>query len=241
MANHTPLLYVIVLLLATVGIMGRPDKFSTLRRRGRHSLLHTDAQNWSNAVLLARGLPPRKPRAFFSPTRIAREPQPSVLPGPITYSGKLKVVQRASGGKEGYVSTDFTPEHGFGLTNTASKVMEVQFTHAASGPFDIAITSPSTHPNLGFAGNLVSGTSIATCTATNQSQLILPRVGKWLATSSDLYINHYIALAPAGSVPSIVGNSNSLIQESESAIWTFDPSTRKLTASWINADTSQFF
>jgi len=165
----------------------------------------------TNAARMRAGFPPLKPRSLQPPSRVvrARNPYPStVYPNPVT--GYIQVKRANDSTLEGYVKKGCNITSLLGLTHNDDDRMSITFTPI--NPFNIAINNPpGPYAFLGFAGNNLTG---------NLS-------------------NYMVETHPtsSGSRPLPVGNSfNSTVQNSESAIWSYDSQRRRLTPRWINSD-----
>ncbi|KAF8910718.1 hypothetical protein CPB85DRAFT_1435187 [Mucidula mucida] len=188
----------------------------------------------TNAKRMARGLGPAAPnfeRATVlpgrrhNPTRMgsARRSTPS---GSASFTG-IKVTRADNGGFVGFVKKVFinnSSSKRYGVTtNTANALQVTPFMNQNSyTTIDLQEPNPtdSSHPLLGA---VVAGSS------TNDN----------LSSGSANYCqltgtSHTAANAPA----SAAGNSFSS-SKSESMIWTYSTSTQKITAQWVNTDSSK--
>ena len=67
--NNSSILSLLLVLLACLGVLGSPS-YRTFNKRSQVAARNADADTWSNAERLARGLSPRKPGNLFNPTRV---------------------------------------------------------------------------------------------------------------------------------------------------------------------------
>ncbi|KAF8910728.1 hypothetical protein CPB85DRAFT_1435195 [Mucidula mucida] len=188
----------------------------------------------TNAKRMARGLGPAAPnfeRATIlpgrrhSPTRMgsARRATPS---GSASFTG-IKVTRADNGGFVGFVKKVFinnSSSKRYGVTTGAGSALQVTPVMNQNSYTTIDLQEPyptdSSHPLLGA---VVAGSS------TNDN----------LSSGSANYCqltgtSHTAANAP----PSAAGNSFSS-SKSESMIWTYSTSTQKITAQWVNTDSSK--
>ncbi|KAF9533268.1 hypothetical protein CPB83DRAFT_846162 [Crepidotus variabilis] len=172
----------------------------------------------SNAVRLARGLPPRSPkfRRYLpgrrSPTIVARGPSPSNNP-----TGTVIQVTRADNGAlVGYVPNHYvnSATNRYGVTSDMSSALKVSYN---GGELTETNAPDAAHP---FLGAVVGP-------ASNSNDLSTGSPDYALLTGS----SH----TAAGSPPASVGNSYSG-QNSESTIWNYNSASHGLTAAWINTD-----
>jgi len=171
----------------------------------------------TNAERFARGLPPLSPKRKASGTESAKRStiSPSLY-SPSLYSGSIKV-SKTNGDAVGFMSKDLQSGL-YTLDTSVDNTLAVTFTTKASGTSDqIEIRDASNHrissPYIG--GVIPSGGNLGPGSA-NYVQIV--------------GVDH----TNSGALPaSSIGNGGI-----ESSIWTYDSSTNKIAAQWINYDSS---
>jgi hypothetical protein len=175
-----------------------------------------DTEDWSNGRLLAAGLKLRTPRTLYNPSRVMarqRISQPSGIPQKQCYI-KVVRVNHDQGNWDKYVSKDHVNNnHYYGVAEPVAKRMTIQFNPLSPGPFNLDITTLSTYPHFGFAGETLGNNNVFYATDTSPTS--------------------------PGSTPQAVGNSLAPgVPKSESAIWFYDSSTSRFTAQWVQPNGS---
>ncbi|KAF9521735.1 hypothetical protein CPB83DRAFT_865282 [Crepidotus variabilis] len=184
-----------------------------------------DSKQLTNAVRLARGLPPRAPqfRRFFPGVRPNPFNASASNPNLATILGIIQITRFDDGELVGYVSRELNSIPGsaassqtLAITTTLMTALNVKFTPNDS-LFEITALDGLNplYPFLG--GAATSATSVD------------------LVSGSPNFV--YITGSSSADVgpPTVVGNSYGSVP-SESSIWNYDKSTREITATWINAD-----
>lgn len=173
----------------------------------------------TNADRLARGLSPLSPVRRSTGTDSARRSVSSPLP-PTTVTGRLQVRYVNGGSNAGFVRNweGGAPISGVSFLG-GDEELQVSVTYSPTSPtgLDILATNPK------FAAPFYVGASGG--------------LKKYESNSGDTLGFTNVGQTQPGSIPTQVGSVSSLV---ESAIWTIDPSTKKLTATWINGDGSSF-
>ncbi|KAF9038436.1 hypothetical protein BJ165DRAFT_387077 [Panaeolus papilionaceus] len=185
----------------------------------------------TNAQRLARGLPPRPPKFMrdrdlrrATPVLEARHnnggggppnppnPRPSPQP-PVTWTGKLQVRSQSDGSSRGYVRnwSGSAPISGINFLSGSEPDLEVSITFKPQSPkqLDILATNPA------FTAPFYVGAGGSNLVPKERSVLSFTNVKK----------------TPPGGRPGPA--------KVESAIWSLDTTTKKLTALWINEDGSE--
>jgi hypothetical protein len=176
----------------------------------------------SNAQRLARGLPPRAPKfgrnlpgvpqlidGAATPVGAAKRSTPSSTTGTTTYTGRLLVrFDDPTYGNAGHVRNWSEEDPISGVNFFPNEDLYVSFTVSGSTPFSILATNP-VFPAPFYVG--ATGSTTAN-----------------YGPSSVLDFTNVPQTAP-GAQPGSTGGI-------ESAIWTFDASSQKLTANWVNPD-----
>lgn len=175
----------------------------------------------TNADRMARGLSPLSPANLrrASGTDTARRGIVSPTP-PTTETGRLQVRYQSGSGNAGYVRnwSGGAPISGVSFLG-GDEELRVSLTYTPSSPTQLNILA--TNPKfpapyyVGAAGGL----------------------NKYESSSGNVMSFTNVDQTQPGSIPTKPGTSSSYV---ESAIWTFDPSTKKLEATWINGDGSVF-
>ncbi|KAF9522545.1 hypothetical protein CPB83DRAFT_911268 [Crepidotus variabilis] len=180
----------------------------------------------TNAVRLARGLPPRAPqfRRFLPGIRPRTSNASAPDPGPATVSGVIQITRFDDDGEfVGYVSRELHAIPG-----------------SAANSQTLAIT---TKLSTALTAKLTPTDSLFEITALDGLNPSYPFLGgaATSATSVDLVSGspNFVYITGSSSTdvgpPTVVGNSYGSVP-SESPIWNYDKSTREITATWINAD-----
>jgi hypothetical protein len=162
----------------------------------------------TNAARFQHGYGPMKPRSMMGPSRVMAARDAQPSLTPVT--GTIEV-RNAGGLTMGFISKTFGTK-GFGLATSPGDEMSVTFTPVS--PFSMKINNPSTsYSYLGFDGGD-------------------------LTSPIDDRKNFLVGTNPTapGSRPVNVGAVNG--GKTESAIWSFTPLSRQLTAQWVNLDFS---
>ncbi|KAF9006141.1 hypothetical protein BDQ17DRAFT_1423840 [Cyathus striatus] len=170
----------------------------------------------TNAQRLARGLPPLPPKFVRSPTAttVAKRQVSAV---PLIFRGKLEVRSPPDNLVQGCVRNWETVGTISG-TNFGGACLEVSMTVDISGqgPADIVSTN-ALFPDPFYVG--------AGSTVTQNNPILLPSLKNAVAFTN--VERTYPESAPAVSPRNIFV---------ESAIWSINPSTGKLSAQWVNPD-----
>lgn len=183
----------------------------------------------TNAVRMARGLAPLKPRFETSrtlpgradePSRVitARNDQPSVV---CKTGGSIKIVKAGTSTCVGYIDKDWCSGGGdrFGITNSANSHLHADFCTNGANPIDLKLTNgpSSTYNKLGFVKGASSG-------------------GVDLSTSNYNYaVCTGVISTGAGSKPTTLVNSYNPNAGAESTVWIYSQSNGRLTPTWINS------
>ncbi|CAE6436450.1 unnamed protein product [Rhizoctonia solani] len=243
----------LTLVIAATAVAAQPGKrapslnppLSTLHEVKWEELPPAPIEALTNAKRFARGLPPLNPRRR-NPNRgvdhgavharratpVASAPRSETSPVARTLNKCKILVKNTSTGQElGYISKNWNKYAEYGpLESSQDNALEVSFSASPdtrTDRIDLLATngkSPA-HPFLGAAVGY--GSSDENLGAGSPNYLVL--VG---ATQT-----------PAGSSPSNEANNSfsevsNVESASESAIWSYDPSSRVFTAEWVNTDGS---
>ncbi|KAJ7689569.1 hypothetical protein B0H17DRAFT_1066183 [Mycena rosella] len=180
----------------------------------------------TNALRFARGLPPLPPRAL-RPTRVDHAARGG--PSPIAISSQAIQITDLSGNFVGYVS--HTPNYvgEYGPTTDINQALSMSATVPADGtPF--SILTPLGNPAYPYFGGVhTSSTPQGTSLTATSSNYV------WIAGTSE---------TSAGSVALAQGNAwtayENIQRDIESAIWTYNFTTKQIIPRWVNADGSEY-
>ncbi|KAF4610884.1 hypothetical protein D9613_006967 [Agrocybe pediades] len=184
----------------------------------------------TNAQRFARGLPPAPPKfmrdlalrkgRIGTPVLRSRNPLTSPLP-PVTLNGKLQI-RSQSGTSMGNIRNWSGSGSISGLNFLGPDedlLVRLSYSPTYTSKLSILTTNPAFPAPL-YVGAAISSSSVVS--------------GFSSTTSNSMgFTNDDLTSAGAGPAKSSAGDAYV-----ESAIWSFDPSTHKLTAQWINADST---
>ncbi|KAI9059839.1 hypothetical protein FKP32DRAFT_1605769 [Trametes sanguinea] len=197
-----------------------PSRVKSLRSRA--------PEKWTNAQRLAAGLPPRAPRTYKRVTSTVADPlapapvkrtAPSPSPSPfahskpaVSYTGRI--VARHPG-KDDVVGFLRAPSSGVALGNNESSTTVTFKTPGGNSLFSITnVTSSDAEASSTQEASLIGASGTSALGAGSANAVTLETVKQ---------------TAPHAR-PALTGG--------ESTIWTFDVSTKALTAHWVNPDGS---
>ncbi|KAF8159454.1 hypothetical protein B0H34DRAFT_703569 [Crassisporium funariophilum] len=192
----------------------------------------------TNAQRLARGLPPNPPkflRDFLravgvrSPTPVASSkrtltsPVPPTEEPPVTLTGRLEIRSKVDGGRLGRIRN--WPGGGtIGGTNflgpDGDLLVTLTYTPSSTKKFDILSTNPAFPAPFYVGAGSFSTLSVPTINVGSRNTIAFTNVES----------------TPPDSTPVKPPTRDAYV---ESAIWSIDPTTQKLSAQWINADGSK--
>ncbi|ELU38288.1 hypothetical protein AG1IA_07681 [Rhizoctonia solani AG-1 IA] len=150
---------------------------------------------------------------------------------------KLQVLQSST--PRGYISSKRNESGEYGiLTNSSTEAIEVTFTPKnTSTQMDLSVTGANVNtPALGASKyNASEGWELPVCTV----GIIPSSCAELKANFSYAYIG-LTSRTPSGAVPQTGVNSFDQVQnynrKIESAIWSFNSSTKSVTPQWVNTD-----
>ncbi|KAF5309985.1 hypothetical protein D9619_010243 [Psilocybe cf. subviscida] len=196
----------------------------------------------TNAKRMAAGLSPLKPRTLFQPSKVvARGPgapgAPVPAPSPILVTGRLKVNKRESDGSAGmflgYLAKSFDSSGNDGgslavdgtFISTLHATVSFVYSASSGSSLNVALSGVATsYPYLGFA---FDGSASPKLTTGNYNLLVATNPTSPGAAASA--VGNSLTKQTGPPTRRVPANPNS-----ESAIWSYNPASGRLTASWNN-------
>ncbi|KAF9052147.1 hypothetical protein BJ165DRAFT_1608768 [Panaeolus papilionaceus] len=192
------------------GAFARPSFTLTSRRyrSGSAAAARSDVrlEYTTNAERMAAGLQPRAPTRVFDPRHFNNQPKPSAVP----YSGSIQVKKR-NGDVLGWVASSLVSGGRFTVTGNSNQKVGVSFSYLNSNTeLQLKISDSASYPYIGGNGDI----------------LVPYTNGKAAIVRTDQVGNSL-------SLPKSVGNSAGS-GATQSFIWNFDPTSKEITATWLN-------
>ncbi|KIY72535.1 hypothetical protein CYLTODRAFT_407255 [Cylindrobasidium torrendii FP15055 ss-10] len=175
----------------------------------------------TNAARFALGLNP-KPPVHGKHRRAAQSPTP-----PVTATGHL-LAYDSEDHLLGYVGNKLNTYGEYGVTSVASEYLLVSYTVSSDNnavPFDIRVLNGQTASTYPFLGATVGFTSTDDLNTGSTNYAYLTGVGSSTGQSS----------VPK-NVPNSFSAASGLTKNSETTIWTLDPTSHALSGHWINTN-----
>jgi hypothetical protein len=167
----------------------------------------------TNAKRMALGMPPLPP--------VRRHGRHDPAPSPVALRGRIAVDDAKTGASHGYIGEELDSTHHFGVADDANALLFRFSVPAGSKPSDqLDITSDATYSgSWPYMGGILS----------SDDQDLKH------GSSNFAYIQGTTRTDP-DATPQSVSNSWSNSKKAESAIWSYNPNTKEITAEWINSD-----
>jgi len=174
----------------------------------------------TNAKRLAAGLPPLPAARAWTPT--GTDGAKRSTPSSATYTGAIKVVRAEDNGDFGYISKT--------LDASGRYIVDIK-DNAASVSF------------LAYQSGSSATISITDLTATSDERKFTTNIGAAIPHGIELATDSSNAAVLGGTMLTLGGAiaqgttfTTILGSDVQSAIWSFDPASNKLTASWVNSN-----